>query len=221
FTMDHSGFESEMEKQRSRARQAQKKSNSMHVQDPIFSTIDVKTFFTGYEDKTAHTRIEKMIKDKQICSSAKKDEEVYLFIKKTPFYAESGGQIADVGWIYSENATGYVQNVQKGPNGDHIHHVLVTEGTFHEKDEIRAEIDKSKRKFIIKNHSATHLLHQALKDVLGDHVNQAGSYVGPDRLRFDFSHFQALHTTELNKVETLVNEKIWESICVHISEMGI
>ena len=221
FTMDEAGFDTEMEKQRSRAREAQKKSSSMQVQDPVFSSIDIETHFVGYERTAIQSHIQKIIQDSQIVPKATKDEVAYFFLKETPFYAESGGQVADVGWLSSESATGYVQNVQKGPNGDHIHQVHVTDGTFRENDIIKAEIDIKRRHTIIKNHSATHLLHQALKDVLGNHVNQAGSYVGPERLRFDFSHFQALDKEELNQIETLVNEKIWESIQVHISEKGI
>src|SRR5699024_6029378 len=129
--------------------------------------------------------------------------------------------VADVGRIYSEKATGYVQNGQKGPEGDHIHQVVVTEGTFHEKDDVIAEIDFGKRQFIIKNHSATHLLHQALKDVLGNHVNQAGSLVGPVRLRFDFSDFQSLDGESIHQIEQVVNEKRWDAIPVHISEKSI
>lgn len=221
FKMDHDGYEQEMEQQRTRARQAQKKANSMHVQDPVFSSLDVDTAFIGYDRGTTQTKIEKIIQDGHVHSSASKDEEIYILLKETPFYAESGGQVADVGRIYSEKATGYVQNVQKGPEGDHIHQVVVTEGTFHEKDDVKAEIDFGKRQFIIKNHSATHLLHQALKDVLGNHVNQAGSLVGPERLRFDFSHFQSLDAESLHQIEQLVNEKIWDAIPVHISEKSI
>lgn len=223
FTMDEEGFESEMEKQRTRARNAQKKSNSMQVQDSIFTSLDTNSVFMGYDALHVNTKIEKIVRDSNVVSSATKGETVYLILKETPFYAESGGQVADVGWIKAKNTagTGYVQDVQKGPEGEHIHQVLIKEGTLDEGDRAEAEVNNEKRTYIAENHSATHLLHQALKDVLGSHVTQAGSYVGPDRLRFDFSHFQAVDANTLSEIETKVNEKIWKSIPVAISHKNI
>src|SRR5690606_3441016 len=138
-----------------------------------------------------------------------------------PFYAESGGQIADRGWIYTDSAKAYVKDVQKSPKGQHLHRVVMEKGTFQTGDLVQAAIDTEFRNSIIKNHTATHLLHQALKDVLGDHVNQAGSLVASERLRFDFSHFGAITEDELKKIEEIVNEKIWASIPLNISNKSI
>ena len=110
-----------------------------------------------------------------------------LILEETPFYAESGGQVADKGWIVSPKARLRVEDVQKGPRGEHLHTVRVEEGILRLGDRVEATIDPD-RDDIRKNHTATHLLHKALKEVLGDHVNQAGSLVAPDRLRFDFTH---------------------------------
>lgn len=221
FTIDDAGFAKEMEKQRTRARNAQKKANSMQVQDSVFASLDTHSMFVGYDRVNVNTNIEKMIQHNEVISAAEKDDDVYLLLKETPFYAESGGQVADMGWIYTNNATGYVQDVQKGPSGEHIHHVHIQKGTFYVHDDVSAEIDDVRRTHIIKNHSATHLLHKVLKDVLGSHAMQAGSYVGPDRLRFDFSHFEAIDDDTLRDIETKVNEKIWASIPVSISQKDI
>jgi len=216
FTIDEAGFNKEMEKQRERARNAREKVDSMQVQDSIFSDIELDSTFVGYDRLEVETTIETIISDKNVVESAKKDEHVFLFLKETPFYAESGGQIADNGWIYTNNASAYVEDVQKTPKGQHIHRVRITEGELYQNDQVKAIVEKSFRSKIIKNHTATHLLHQALKDVLGDHVNQAGSLVSPDRLRFDFSHFNPVSEEELKEIEHIVNEKIWTSIPLFI-----
>src|SRR5699024_1221402 len=135
-----------------------------------------------------------------------------LVLQETPFYAESGGQIADQGWIYTENSTAYVEDVKTAPKGQHIHRVKVKEGSFQTGEEVTAMVEQEFRNGVVKNHTATHLLHQALKDVLGEHVNQAGSLVTPDRLRFDFTHFGSVKIEELKQIEHIVNEKIWASL---------
>ncbi|MFC0014918.1 MULTISPECIES: alanine--tRNA ligase [Allobacillus] len=217
FEIDEAGFEKEMAAQRQRARDARQNVDSMQVQDQVLRDIHVSSKFTGYDQLKVETTIAALIKDKQEVQEVKQGDEVYLFLKETPFYAESGGQVADEGIIQSEQGKASVLDVQKAPNGQNLHRVRVDEGTLHTDDVITAEVDQSKRKKVIKNHTATHLLHQALKDVLGDHVNQSGSLVAPDRLRFDFSHFNAVSEEELSEIEKNVNEKIWESIHVRVS----
>lgn len=212
FTIDEEGFEKEMEKQRERARSARQNVDSMQVQDTALSEIDVDSEFIGYETLETNAEITAIVSGNQQVEAAGTDEEVMLFLSETPFYAESGGQIADKGWIYTADASAYVEDVQKSPQGLHIHRVTVKNGTLKKGDQVRAIVENEFRNGIIKNHTATHLLHQALKDVLGTHVNQAGSLVTPDRLRFDFTHFAAVTYEELEKIETIVNEKIWESI---------
>src|SRR5699024_3561754 len=144
-----------------------------------------------------------MIQEKEFTDTARKGDEVILLLRETPFYAESGGQIADKGWIYTDHASLYVENVQKSPQGQHMHYVKVKDGEVHTGDQVTAIVDSEFRTMIVKNHTATHLLHQALKDVLGEHVNQAGSIVTPDRLRFDFSHYQAINGEEIRQIEQI------------------
>ncbi|MFD1018856.1 alanine--tRNA ligase [Thalassobacillus hwangdonensis] len=216
FIIDEAGFQEEMEKQRERARNARAKSDSMQVQEGVLGDVKVASTFIGYDRLNADTEIVELIKGKNFADKAEQGDTVYLFLKETPFYAESGGQIADKGTLKATNATIEVNNVQKAPNGQHMHEATVVEGTIEKGENVTAVVDAKSRSFIVKNHTATHLLHQALKDVLGDHVNQAGSLVAPDRLRFDFSHFGSVSEEERNRIETIVNEKVWESIVVTI-----
>ncbi|CQR46930.1 Alanine--tRNA ligase [Paraliobacillus sp. PM-2] len=213
FTIDEIGFENEMKKQKERARNARQKVDSMQVQDEIFHSLKVESNFVGYDNSTVDTTIEAIIQDKTFVNQSS-EEELYLVLSETPFYAESGGQIADKGWIYSEHGEARVEDVQKAPKGQNLHRVIVTSGEFIQGEEVKTVVDEKARTFIEKNHTATHLLHQALKDVLGDHVNQAGSLVAPDRLRFDFSHFSAITEKQLKRIESIVNERIWDSLNV-------
>lgn len=219
YTIDEAGFEAEMQKQRDRARQARVNVGSMQVQDKVLSTIDSISTFNGYETDNITSTITHLLSDDGMVKQATVGEEVMVILKETPFYAESGGQIADKGFLRSANAEAKVVNVQKAPHGQHLHKVEIKQGTFREEDEVNAVIDVKRRHKIIKNHTATHILHQALRDVLGDHIHQAGSLVTPNRLRFDFSHFKATSMEELNKIEQLVNDKIWSNLSVTIDIM--
>src|SRR5699024_12272902 len=134
FKMDHDGYEQEMEQQRTRARQAQKKANSMHVQDPVFSSLDVDTAFIGYDRGTTQTKIEKIIQDGHVHSSASKDEEIYILLKETPFYAESGGQVAGGGRIYSEKTRVDVEKQQRELACNYSHRRERTEINIHYKN---------------------------------------------------------------------------------------
>jgi alanyl-tRNA synthetase len=155
-----------------------------------------------------------IIKDGLLADEVSEGDEFHFILDETPFYAESGGQIADRGVLESEGVRVSVRDVQKAPNGQNLHHAIVEAGTLPKGASVQAVVDEANRSRIVKNHTATHLLHQALKDVLGTHVNQAGSLVEPDRLRFDFSHFGQVTQEELERVETIVNEKVWKSIPV-------
>lgn len=216
FTLDEEGFQKEMELQRERARNARQKVDSMSVQDGVLGDITVESEFVGYEELETYTTLTELVVNKDYANKATAGEEVYLFLEKTPFYAESGGQVADSGWIQTEQATLEVLDVQKAPNGQNLHRAIVQEGTIEKGEQVRARVDRGSRSHLVKNHTATHLLHQALKDVLGDHVNQAGSHVTSDRLRFDFSHFGSVTDEELQQIENIVNAKVWESIPVSI-----
>ncbi|WP_277679318.1 alanine--tRNA ligase [Gracilibacillus dipsosauri] len=217
FTIDEEGFEKEMEKQRDRARNARQKVDSMQIQDGVLASIDANSTFIGYDQLRIDTTVSAIVAEKETVSSIQDGQEAYLILAETPFYAESGGQIADKGLIFSKNGEAEVLDVQKAPNGQNLHRILVKKGTVSTNEQVTARVDESSRQFIIKNHTATHLLHQALKDVLGTHVNQAGSLVTSNRLRFDFSHFGAITEEEIVEIEQLVNEKIWASIPVMIS----
>ncbi|UJL44924.1 alanine--tRNA ligase [Virgibacillus sp. NKC19-16] len=221
FTIDEEGFNTEMEKQRERARNARQKVDSMQVQEGILSEVDVDSTFIGYDYLEIETRIEAIINGKEEVESANAGDDVFIFLKETPFYAESGGQIADKGWIYADHASAYIEDVQKSPKGQHVHRMTVKDGVPSTGDQVKAIVDSRFRTSIIKHHTATHLLHQALKDVLGDHVNQAGSLVTPDRLRFDFSHFTAVSKEALQEIEQIVNEKIWSSLSLFIDNKKI
>lgn len=220
FSIDNEGFEAEMEKQRTRARAARENVGSMQVQNDVLIDITDKTTFVGYEEASVETTVLYVIAD-EIVDELAEGQTGTIILKTTPFYAESGGQTADIGWIYTDNGKAKVTDVQTAPNGQHLQHVEVISGTLSIHDTVTATIDDVFRNQVVKNHTATHILHQALQDVLGDHIHQAGSLVTPERLRFDFTHFQATTNDELEKVEQIVNEKVWQSIPVVIENMDI
>ncbi|MGV3240744.1 alanine--tRNA ligase-related protein, partial [Streptococcus hyovaginalis] len=142
-----------------------------------------------YDQWSNEAQIVALLRNGQEVETAEAGDEIQFILDKTPFYAESGGQIADKGTLKSDHVTISVEDVQKAPNGQNLHKGIIETGAVRVNDRLAAKVDSKNRSKIIKNHTATHLLHQALKDVLGTHVNQAGSLVQPDRLRFDFSHF--------------------------------
>ncbi|MFB7117237.1 alanine--tRNA ligase [Bacillus tropicus] len=221
MTVDHEGFENEMEKQRERARAARQDVDSMQVQGGVLGEVKVASEFVGYGTVATESNVVALVKNGEYTDSLQTGEEGQLMLGVTPFYAESGGQIADRGYLLADGVKVLVKDVQKAPNGQNLHKVVVEEGTLTKDAAVKAIIDTKNRSSVVKNHTATHLLHQALKDVLGTHVNQAGSLVTSERLRFDFSHFGQVQADELEKIERIVNEKIWESIDVEISQKAI
>ncbi|EEL43734.1 Alanyl-tRNA synthetase [Bacillus cereus Rock3-42] len=221
MTVDHEGFENEMEKQRERARAARQDVDSMQVQGGVLGEVKVASEFVGYGTVATESNVVALVKNGEYTDSLQVGEEGQLMLDVTPFYAESGGQIADRGYLLADGVKVLVKDVQKAPNGQNLHQVVVEEGTLKKDAAVKAIIDTKNRSSVVKNHTATHLLHQALKDVLGTHVNQAGSLVTSERLRFDFSHFGQVQADELEKIERIVNEKIWESIDVEISQKAI
>lgn len=212
--VDREGFEKEMEAQRERARKARQDVDSMQVQGGALSELDIDSQFVGYSNVTAQTKIRAIIFEDNRVEKLIAGQKGLLILEETPFYAESGGQVADQGWMVTDTGKARVVNVQKGPRGEHVHTVVVEEGEIYQDTLCEATIDQKMRKDIMRNHTATHLLHQALKDVLGEHVNQAGSLVAPDRLRFDFTHIRAMSEEEIADVERRVNEQIWENTMV-------
>ncbi|MDA7027681.1 alanine--tRNA ligase [Bacillus sp. CLL-7-23] len=214
--VDHAGFEHEMTKQRDRARQARQDIRSMQIQGGVLRDLTIESEFVGYATLQSDTKVATVLQNGELVEEVHEGNTVQLILEKTPFYAESGGQIGDKGWIKSEEVTVRITDVKKAPNGQHLHEGIVESGTIAKGMQVVAEVTERLRQDIVKNHTATHLLHQALKDVLGAHVNQAGSLVSDSRLRFDFSHFGQVTKEELELIETKVNEKIWESIPVEI-----
>ncbi len=214
--VDHDGFENEMELQRERARAARQDVDSMHVQGGVLGDIKVESKFIGYGQLETNGTVLVLLKNGELVSEANAGDEIQVILDETPFYAESGGQIADQGLLVADGVKVRIKDVQKAPNGQNLHQAVVVEGTLSTNQQVSATVDQENRGNIIKNHTATHLLHQALKDTLGEHVNQAGSLVEAERLRFDFSHFGQIHPEELEKIEAIVNEKIWRSIQVNI-----
>lgn len=221
LSVDMAGFETEMSKQRERARQARQSSESMQVQSEVLKNITTDSTFVGYDVMDKVTTITDIIANGEQVEEAEAGDTIYFILSETPFYAVSGGQVADHGTISNENFEIQVTEVIKAPNGQNLHTGEVQFGTVKSGAEVSASVNHKERRAIQKNHSATHLLHAALKEVLGDHVNQAGSLVAPDRMRFDFSHFGPLKEEEIEQVERRVNEEIWNSIEVSIQKMPI
>lgn len=221
FKIDHAGFEVEMKAQRERARNARSKELSMGVQSALLTDIKVESEYVGYEVLEAESELLVLIQDEAIVDSVS-EGEVQAIFAQTPFYAEMGGQIADTGDIIdgSGQVVAHVTDVKKAPNGQFLHALEVKEALTVGQT-YQLVVDKARHNRIIKNHTATHLLHKALKEVLGSHANQAGSLVTPDHLRFDFTHFGQVTPEELIRMERIVNEKIWEALPVVTIETDI
>ena len=220
LTVDESAFNEEMALQKERARQARKQGESMQVQSETFHSITSDSKFLGYDTTTAKAVLSHIVKDDHLIDVVDSGQVEVIF-DQTPFYAESGGQIADTGTITSDTGQAEVNYVYKGPNGQNVHVVTIIEGVLTTGETYDLQVDKVKRRFVMKNHTATHLLHQALKDVIGAHANQAGSLVEAERLRFDFSHLESISADDLKTIENIVNEKIYESLDVVIDEIPI
>ena len=213
--VDMAGFKREMDDQKTRAREARDDKNvGWANQDNKHLFEGLSNEFLGYEKNECCGNIIRIISDDdEIVDSINKGEKGIVILDKTTFYGESGGQVGDTGEIISDKFKLKVTDTKKTKDGLHLHFVEVEEGKL-EKAPVKALIDVKRRNNIRRNHSVTHLLHRALKDVLGNHVNQAGSLVMPDRMRFDFSHFEAMSKEEIDKVEKIVNEKIFEALPV-------
>ncbi|GMA59975.1 alanine--tRNA ligase [Alicyclobacillus fastidiosus] len=221
FTVNREGFDKELEQQRERARAARQTIEGMSSQRGVLEAFTTPSTFVGYGQLTTDAQIIGLVRDGDWIDGAGVGDEVQLILDTTPFYAESGGQVADKGELVGPMGRADVLEVKKAPHGQTVHTVRVVDGTLHTNDTVRATVDGSLRKDTIKNHTATHLLHKALREVLGTHVAQAGSLVEPDRLRFDFSHFGPLTDEELRDVEQRVNAAIWRDYEVAIEEMDI
>jgi len=219
--VDHQGFEQEMDAQRARARAARQTELSMGVQSALLTDIKVDSRFVGYDSLEANSELLVIIQAEALHDSVSTGEAKLIFAE-TPFYAEMGGQVADTGTIVAEDGTivAEVTDVKKAPNGQFLHTATI-KAPLKEGVNYFLQVDQHRRNKIIKNHTATHLLHKALKEVLGSHANQAGSLVAPGHLRFDFSHFGQVTSEELSQMEQIVNQKIWEALPVMTIETDI
>ena len=221
YDVDMEGFQKEMDDQKRRAREARNDSNvGWANQDNKHLFEGLSDEFLGYEKDECDANITRIIADDEIVDSLEEGQEGLVVLDKTAFYGESGGQVGDTGEIISDNFKLRVTDTKKTKDGLHLHLVKVEEGRL-EKAPVKAIIDSKRRNNIRRNHSVTHLLHRALKDVLGSHVNQAGSLVMADRMRFDFSHFDAMTKEEIAEVERRVNEKIFEGLPVETKVTGL
>lgn len=221
ITVDRDGFEQAMGEQRARARAARQDVDSMQTQGGPLGDLTVKSEFVGYTDLEAASKVETIVLNNKLVNEVEEGLTAQVVLERTPFYAESGGQTNDEGLLVSDAVKARVTDVQKGPMGQNVHTVIVEAGTLRLGDHVRAEVNREARLDITKNHTATHLLHQALKNVLGTHVNQAGSLVAPERLRFDFTHISAISAEELEQVEAIVNQKVWANLAVEITNKPI
>lgn len=203
LTIDMAGFEQEMEAQRQRARAASK----FGTVDTSKFRLDMRTEFLGYEALACKSKVVALFVGERPVETVEAGEDALIVLDKTSFYAESGGQVGDTGRLFGNGKTFDVLDTQKGGEA-FLHKGKVLEGSISIGDELEGEVDRRLRDATRLNHSATHLLHAALRTVLGDHVNQRGSLVEPERLRFDFTHFEGVTREELRTIERLVNEQI-------------
>ena len=223
FTADEKGFYDCMEQQRTKARKARKATNYMGADVTVYESIDpaVTTEFTGYGKLTDTSVVTVMTTDTEITQALSDGERGTVIVEKTPFYAAMGGQIGDTGVIRTKDGEFRVEDTIKllGQKVGHIGTCI--SGMIKNGDKVQLEVDGGRRARIEKNHSATHLLQKALREVLGAHVEQAGSEVTPDKLRFDFTHFSAMTPEEISRVEALVNEKITAALPVQTDLMTL
>lgn len=201
--IDESGFQNQMEAQRERGRQASR----FDVDYDASLEVKTESEFSGYENLKDQAVVKEIFVDNQSVEVINQDESGLVILDKTPFYAESGGQVGDTGFIENERACFEVSDTQKQGNA-HAHIGRLDKGSIELGDKVQANVDLAHRQATVLNHSATHLMHAALRKILGTHVQQKGSLVAPDRLRFDFSHDEAISATELQQIEDLVNQQI-------------
>ncbi len=217
MTLDVDGFEDEMEKQRNRARAASAGFGGDAEQRRVYERVGVDfTQFLGYETTTAESVVLAIIRDGDLANSASKGDAIEVVLRETPFYAEKGGQIGDTGRLTTDTATLDVTDTQSPYARLAVHAARLTQGKISVGDTVTAEVDSDRREQIRRNHTATHLLHAALREIIGPHVRQSGSLVAPDRLRFDFTHMSPLDGKEIRAVQERVNQKIRDNADVHV-----
>ena len=210
LSVDENAFQKLMKEQKERAREARKALGDLGWAGVEFGKDVPATEFVGYDHSECDAKIVAIVADEELRDEVAAGAEAVVVLDHSPFYAEMGGQVADHGTITADGVVFTVADVQKNKGGKFMHYGRLAQGVLHVGDTVHAAIDMERRKAIQRAHSTTHLLDAALKKVLGDHVHQAGSLVEPDRLRFDFTHFEAISPEELRQVEELVNDAILE-----------
>ena len=221
MTVDEDAFQDLMEQQRVRARKAREALGDLAWAGVDLGLDPTPTQFTGYDHTVDQGTILAIVCDGEVCSEIDEGKQGVLVLDCTPFYAEMGGQVADHGVIETDGALFQVTDVQKDKAGKFLHHGVMHSGHLQVEQTVTARIDTDRRKAIMRAHSATHLLQAALREVLGDHVHQAGSLVEPDRLRFDLTHFSAITPDELERVNEIVSDWILDGMDVTVSEMSM
>ncbi len=222
ITVDEERFHELMKQQKERARTARKNAgaDAWAGETDLFDGLP-KTEFVGYTQMKAQAKVIALVKDGQRAESAGAGDEVLVILDKTPFYAESGGQVGDIGSIETNDAIVRVEDTTKNHAGVFLHRAVITAGCLTVGETVQANIDEERRRAIMRNHTAAHLLQAALRQVLGTHVEQAGQLVSEKHVRFDFTHFSALTSEELAKVEEIVNREILRGVDVDVREMPI
>ena len=224
MSVDEDAFAAEMKAQKDRARAARGKSNYMGAAETVYNELsaELTTVFAGYDvAEVSDAKVIALVANDEVATGAQAGDSVAVFLDKTPFYAESGGQVGDHGTIKTANGLVEITDCVKVVGGKTAHMGKVVEGTIMVDDVVTASIDMKHRMASSRNHSATHLLQKALRTVLGTHVEQSGSLVTADRLRFDFTHFSGMTQEEIKEVERLVNDAIFASLPIEAEEMGI
>jgi alanyl-tRNA synthetase len=219
MTLDMDGFDREMEGQRAKSRSV---TTFTRIGD-AYKSLSASGFrpeFTGYDLLTGESRAVLLVADDQEILEAGAGSEVSVVTERTPFYAESGGQVGDIGRIIGPEGEMEVSATLKDPTGLIIHKGRMRSGRLRKGDTLTLLVDAAAREATARNHTATHLLHAALRGVLGDHVKQAGSLVAPDRLRFDFTHFSQVDAETLDRIESQVNQRIRANVSTHVAEMA-
>jgi len=224
--IDEEGFRKHLKEQADRARAARAKNNNISWADDLFKTLDLEpTEFLGYTKMKSECNIIAVAYDGQFCEGVSVDDEakedVLVILDKTPFYAEAGGQVADTGIIETETAVLKVLDCRKTGKGLYVHTCTLESGFVKVNTKATATLDEATRKAVMRNHTSAHLLQAALREVLGNHVHQSGSYVDSERMRFDFTHFSAVTKEELQKIEDLVNFAVLSALDVTTTEMSI
>ena len=220
---DEEGFRAEMEKQKTRARDARKEGEGAGWSEDVYTKLDknIRTEFLGYTESQCLGQVLALVSGGAVCDGIGEGEEGAVIVDKTVIYGESGGQVGDRGRMENESVTAKVVDAKKLPDGKIVHYVKVVKGALSVGDKLTVSYCPDMRRATMRNHSATHLLQKALREVVGDHVTQAGSFVNGERLRFDFHHFEAVSPEQLIEVEKKVNEAIFRALPVEKREMPI